>query len=80
MAQRNISADEALLALQSGEVIEDYPNDLPFPSFLWRSQTPTRVLHIVVADNVADRQRFIITLYEPDVVRWLADLRTRRPT
>ena len=37
--QRNISIEDVRYVLTSGEVIEDYPEDEPYPSFLildWR--------------------------------------------
>lgn len=34
MYQRSITAEEVHTVIQTGETIEDYPNDLPYPSRL----------------------------------------------
>ena len=34
MAQRNISVSDVQKVIDTGEIIEDYPNDFPYPSKL----------------------------------------------
>ena len=34
MLERNISVDDVLVVLNSGTIVEDYPEDTPFPSRL----------------------------------------------
>ena len=51
---------------------------MPYPSRLvlgWRGARP---LHIVVADNIEDGERIIVTVYEPDPDQWEADFRRRK--
>ncbi|MEX2381742.1 MAG: DUF4258 domain-containing protein [Opitutales bacterium] len=68
MAQRGISVDDVRQALDTGEIVEDYPNDFPYPSALVLGWIEQRPLHIVTA--TAPEKRIIITVYEPDPARW----------
>ena len=66
-------------ALESGETINDYPDDHPYPGRLvlgWSGDTP---LHVVVATDTEDEKLIIITVYVPNSEEWGPDLRTRRP-
>ena len=38
-----------------------------------------RPLHVVVAENAAAREIIVITVYEPDTIRWDRSLKRRRP-
>lgn len=79
MVQRHISKAIIRHVLSTGEIIEDYPNDTPYPSRLilgWHDGHP---IHVVAAENGADQETIIITVYEPDPRRWSADFRRRTP-
>lgn len=78
MFERNVDADDVRQVLQNGEVIEDYPNDTPYPSCLILGWCGIRPLHVVVAFNAVDKERIIITVYEPDRAQWDSTFRTRR--
>jgi hypothetical protein len=58
-------------AVCTGEVIETYPEDTPYPSVLLFGTTHVnRPLHAVCAyDSEADRV-VIVTVYQPDPRRW----------
>jgi len=63
--------------LVNGETIEDYPDDIPYPSCLilgWRGRRP---LHVVAAYNVDDEEIIVITVYDPDPALWSEDYRRR---
>ena len=64
--------------IQSGEVIEDYPQAFPFPAKLLLGRCNGRSIHIVAAENSSQKQVIIITAYEPTLKKWEADMRTRR--
>lgn len=49
MFKRSVARDEVLEAIAVGEVIEEYPDDTPFPSYLLLARSRDRVLHVVVA-------------------------------
>lgn len=78
MARRRISAEDIRHVLDTGTVIEQYPEGKPFPSRLIFGWAGERPLHVVAADDEAAEETIIITAYEPDTVRWGDDLRTRR--
>ena len=78
MFQRNISDEEVLTIIARGQIIEQYDEDFPFPSVLLNGLTQTgRPLHVVAGINATERQIFIITVYQPDPLRW-TDSFTRR--
>ena len=78
MFQRAISEDELLGILESGFVIERYPTDMPFPSFLVNGTTSqNRPLHIVVSLNRSENLLYVITVYEPDTRLWSMDFSRR---
>lgn len=78
MHERCITEEEVEHAIASGTVIENYPNDTPYPSALLLGDTGTKTVHVVYADDVAENTRILITVYEPDPEIWHEDLKTRR--
>ncbi len=77
MFQRRVSTSDIHVAPATGEDIEEYPHDSPYPSRLVLGNSVGRPLHIVVADNAADFETIVITVYEPDPALWSADFKTR---
>jgi len=74
---RQISVQELREAIANGEIIEDYPEDKYSPSCLILGFTQAgRPLHIQCSYPSRPLAK-IITLYEPDPVRWI-DFRVRR--
>ncbi|MBI4590585.1 MAG: DUF4258 domain-containing protein [Candidatus Rokubacteria bacterium] len=74
-----IRVDEVLRALEAGEIIEEYPEDKPYPSGLILGRTAAgRPLHIVCAPVTAEGKLVIITVYQPDPARWDPEFRRRR--
>lgn len=78
MFQRRISEKEVRHVLETGETIEAYPQDTPYPSRLVLGWCGSRPLHVVVADNMEVQETIVITVYEPDLGEWGADFRKRR--
>ena len=78
MLERGISRREVTDALLTGEVIEDYPSDHPYPSFLVYGNPGGKPLHVVVAYDQEHEMLYIITAYCPDTLHFLDDYRTRR--
>lgn len=72
-----IQVDEVLQALETGEIIEEYPEDRPYPSCLILGRAAGRPLHVVCAPVTAERKLVIIMVYQPDPVRWDPELRRR---
>jgi hypothetical protein len=74
-----ITIDEALRALVTGEIIEEYPDDEPYPSCLILGSSDTgRLLHLVCALVRAEWRLIVITVYQPDPRRWNSEFRRRR--
>jgi hypothetical protein len=74
--QRKISPKECERVYESGVIIEQYPDDKPFPSKLYLGVIDQRALHIVVATE--EQIAHVITAYEPDSNLWESDFKTRR--
>lgn len=76
MQERDILIDDILDVLLNGEIIEDYPDDYPFPSCLMMGCIKEKILHVVLAcDGICLR---IISSYWPDDSRFMEDGKTRR--
>ena len=78
MFQRDVSLEDVRQVLTTGEVIEEYPDDTPYPSRLVLGWCGSRPLHVVIADNAKAQETIVITVYEPDSAQWQPDLRRRR--
>lgn len=75
----SIHTKEILQALDSSEIIEEYPEDKPYPSFLILGRTVAgRPIHIVCAPVLFEERLIIITTYQPDPNRWEPDFRGRK--
>lgn len=75
--QRGISTKDVRKAVEGGIIIEQYPDDYPFPSCLILGRDENgRAIHVCMSDeNTSSR---IITAYIPDLDKWEGDLRTRK--
>jgi hypothetical protein len=78
MMERGIRRQDVKEALLEGEVVEEYPNDKPFPSFLIAGYAQGHMLHIVAAYDKTNDMCYIITTYTPDTEHFESDLKTRR--
>jgi len=77
MQERDISITDVKSCITSGEIIEDYPDDFPYPSCLIYGQAEeSKVLHVVVGTD--EEILYIITAYIPNPVKFEEDLKTRR--
>ncbi len=79
MALRGIREEEIEYVLHTGEVIEVYTDDTPYPSELLLGWSGNRPLHVVVAIDITIHKKMIITAYEPDPNQWEADFKRRKP-
>ena len=67
-----LTFDEIYLSVLHGEIIEDYPEDKPYPSYLIYGQTfGGDPVHSVWAYNKRNRWAVLITVYRPDPDRWI---------
>lgn len=77
MFQRDVNEADVEYVVKSGEIIESYPDDQPYPSFLILGYVDKRALHIVYAKD-ENNTVIVITVYEPTLEKWLEDLKMRR--
>jgi len=78
MFERRISIDEVRAAIDAGETIESYPDDVPFPSRLVLGGGSGRPVHVVVANDSENNRFIVITAYRPRRAQWDDTFRTRR--
>ena len=77
MAERGIALADVMSAIKSGEIIEQYPDDFPFPSCLILGKAKdSRQIHVVASVN--EDMIYLITAYYPDAESWEADMKTRK--
>ena len=75
--QRNIKPQDIRNAIDYGIIIEDYPDDYPYPSCLILGLTISqKSLHVVVGSN--GQLANVITAYYPDPDKWDHELKTRK--
>jgi hypothetical protein len=77
MYQRKIDTSEVRYVIEHGEVIEDYPNDTPWPSRLLFAVCQGRPMHVVAAWDEIQKAEMIITAYVPSLSEWSSDYRRR---
>ena len=77
MRKRDILYGDVISAIMTGEIIEQYPADYPYPSCLILGATLNgSYLHVVC--GIGSGFLWIITTYYPDSNKWEADNKTRK--
>lgn len=77
LRERHISINDVFSAISNGEIIEQYPNDEPFPGCLILGQAVNEVyIHVVI--SICDDTINLVTAYYPTLDKWEDDLMTRR--
>ena len=75
--QRGIRTPDIRSAVMTGEIIEQYPDDFPFPSCLiLGADRQGRKLHVCMSDEGTSSR--IITAYYPDPAKWSVDFKVRK--
>lgn len=70
--------EEIYASVRGGEIIEQYPDDKPYPSCLIFGKNKNgEPIHSVWAYNVETKASVLITVYRPDPERWI-DWKQRR--
>jgi hypothetical protein len=77
MVERDIREEDVAEAVAHGKVIEDYPEDKPYPSRLLLGWVNNRPIHVVSATS--EHEIIIITVYEPDPAQWAPGFEKRKP-
>lgn len=77
MQQRGIRVKDVIEAVLSGELIEYYSSDYPYPSCLISGNSRDgNILHVVC--SLGKENVWMITAYYPNTNEWLEDFKTRR--
>ena len=75
--ERGIKARDVRSCVMNGRIIEDYPDDFPFPSCLiLGTAVDGSALHVVMSDEGSISR--IITAYYPDSGKWNEDFSVRK--
>lgn len=74
--ERGITLDEIEACIMHGEIIEEYPNDYPYPSALVLNFEQGKPIHVVA--GLSEDRLWIITAYYPDDAKWESDYKTRK--
>jgi len=75
-----LSFKEIFASLPTGEIIEQYPDDKPYPSCLVFSKSvENEPIHSVWAYNQTTQSSVLITVYRPDPRLWIDGKVRRRP-
>lgn len=78
MFARKISKAEVKTVLSTGEVIREYLDDYPYPSYLLLGFVSERPIHLVVGFDVAIKRAYVITTYQPDSQLWELNYKRRK--
>jgi len=78
MMKRGISREIVKQVLLDGEIIEDYPDEKPFPTALFLGWFQREPFHVVTALDSLSGYCFVITVYRPDLNHFEPDYKTRR--
>lgn len=77
MRERGIGYDDMYHTIKTGEIIERYPTDYPYPSCLLLGMVSnSKYLHVVC--GVGSGLIWIVTAYYPNLDKWESDCRTRK--
>ena len=78
MFHRDIAKDDVIRAINTGQVIIDYPDDTPYPSCLILGFIDDNPIHVVFAFDRENKTGIIITAYIPALKLWAEDFKSRR--
>lgn len=74
---RNINTNDVFLGFKFGEIIEQYPDDFPYPSCLiLYFRINGKPVHFVCSTD--NNKIYVITVYDPDSSHWEDDYKTRK--
>lgn len=78
MFRRGLGMDDVRNVIEYGEVIIDYPDDKPYPSYVMLSFIKNSPMHVVFAFDEENQTGIIVTAYVPDPRLWTEDFKSRR--
>ncbi|MBD2449477.1 DUF4258 domain-containing protein [Nostoc sp. FACHB-152] len=75
---RRITQQEVQQVINSGEVIEENPNEPPFPSYLILDFVNGQPIHVVFSYDEVSDTGYVVTAYIPDSNLWTDNFKKRR--
>ncbi len=78
MFERGLTRNDVVMVLEQGEVIGDYPDDIPLPSCIKLGFVGGKAIHVVVAEDRWAETCHVVTAYYPDPDLWEPGFRIRR--
>ncbi len=78
MFERDISADAVMDTVKNGEIIAEYRDDQPYPSYLLLGFVESAPLHVVIGVDPESSGLHVITVYCPERHLWSCDYKTRK--
>jgi len=76
--ERQVSRERVFVSLAAGEIIEVHELERPLVSCLVLGYYNGKALHVVAAVDGRENVLWIITVYEPSLIEWREDMKTRR--
>ena len=80
LGRRFIAREAIISAADSYEIVEAYPEDKYFPSYLLVGRQGKNAFHVLFGTDVDGENVRIVTAYFPSLEEWEPDLKTRRRT
>lgn len=72
MFERQIRQEDVQRAILNGKIIEQYPEDYPYPSCLIIGYNlNNEIIHVVC--GIGENNLYIITVYCPNIEKWIND-------
>jgi hypothetical protein len=78
MFERKITEENIFEVIKSGDLIAEYPNDVPYPSYLLLGFPGNTPLHVLIAKDQENGDCYVVTTYVPHLEIWNDDFKTRR--
>lgn len=77
LQERHIDPSDIKNCIATGHIIEQYPNDYPYPSCLVLGNAKSdKALHVVI--GVGEGNLWLITAYYPNPAKWNDDFSIRK--
>jgi hypothetical protein len=78
MFNRGLKQRDVLDVIRKGEIIINYPDDTPYPSYLILGFVRGGPVHVVFAFDEQQKTGIVVTAYVPDSKIWTDNFKTRR--
>ena len=78
MFEYDIKKIDVEFVIQNSKIIEEYPDDKPYPSYLLLGFVNNKPIHLVLAIKENEKKGVIVTVYRPDPLLWNNNFSKRR--